>query len=167
MIPRNVLAALLIVVVLVVQVTVINRLPIPVTPDLALVTVIALGAVRGAVAGAVIGFCAGLLADLQPPSDHALGQYALVMCLAGFAAGRWAGRWPLTTVAVCAVTAPAVAMAVGALLGDPGVDWAAFRSAWPPAALADLLAAPILVWVVTALHRERASAATVAAWRPR
>jgi rod shape-determining protein MreD len=163
---RNLLAVLLIAVVLVVQVTVVNRLPLPVTPDLVLVTVIALGAVRGATAGAVIGFCAGLAADLLPPSDHVLGQYALVMCLAGFVAGRGAVRAPLTTVALCAVTAPALAMAVGALLGDPGVDWAVFRSAWPPAALVDLLAAPILVWVVTVLHRERRSASMVA-WRQR
>ncbi|GAA1020774.1 hypothetical protein Aple_055470 [Acrocarpospora pleiomorpha] len=150
---RNLGTAALIFAALVVQMTVINRMGFSVTPDLVLLVVIALATLRGETAGAVIGFLAGLAADLTPPTDHVLGQYALVMCLTGYLAGRWAARVPMLAVAACAVGAPALAVGVGSLLGDPGVDWSTFVAIWPGTALCNLLAAPIVVWAVRALFR--------------
>ncbi|GIH28026.1 hypothetical protein Aph01nite_63360 [Acrocarpospora phusangensis] len=150
---RNLGTIVLLFFALVLQVTVVNRLGFPVTPDLVLLVVIALATLRGPLGGAVIGFLTGLAADLAPPADHVLGQYALVMCVTGYLAGRWANRVPMLSVAVCAAGAPALAVGVGSLLGDPGVDWNTFVSLWPGAALCNLLAAPIVVWIVHRLYR--------------
>lgn len=166
--PRILLTTLLVLTALVLQVTVVNRLPVSVVPDFVLLVVIALAAIRGPVAGATIGFFAGLGADLLPPVDHALGQHALVLCLVGFAAGRWAERRPLLTVAVCAAGGPALALAVAGLLGDPGVDLRTFEVAWPMAAFVNLLAAPVVVWAVLKVYGprpEKATAAAVPGWR--
>src|SRR5215472_4472914 len=74
----------------VVQVSVLNRLLLPGggVPDLVLVLVCALALASGPVSGMVIGFAAGLSLDLAPPGSAMVGQYALVFCLAGWAAGR-------------------------------------------------------------------------------
>ncbi|NAS21199.1 rod shape-determining protein MreD [Herbidospora sp. NEAU-GS84] len=166
--PRILLTTLLVLTALVLQVTVVNRLPLSAMPDFVLLVVIALSAIRGPVAGATIGFFAGLGADLLPPADHALGQHALVLCLVGFTAGRWGERWPLLTVAACAVGAPAFALAVSGLLGDPGIDMRTFEAVWPMAALVNLLAAPVVVWAVLKVcgpRPEKATAAAVPGWR--
>jgi rod shape-determining protein MreD len=166
--PRNVAAAALIFVVLVAQVTLVNRVTVAFAPDLVLLTVVALAVVRGPIEGAVIGFCAGLVADLVPPADHPLGQHALVLCVTGFLAGRGAARVPMVTVAIAAVAAPALAAGVGALLGDPGVSLEVLRMAWPRVAFCNLLAAPVVVWIVSILHRDRqARAEFVPSWRRR
>src|SRR5215472_6717490 len=74
----------------IVQVSVLNRLLLPGggVPDLVLVLVCALALASGPVSGMVIGFAAGLSLDLAPPGSELVGQYALVFCLAGWAAGR-------------------------------------------------------------------------------
>lgn len=152
---RKLTAGILVFVALIVQVTIINRLPFVVVPDLVLLVVIALAVVHGPVPGAVIGFCAGVAADLMPPSNHVIGQYALIMCVTGFVAGRGAERAPMLTAVVCAIVAPVLAIGMGALLGDPGISWRALQTSWPPTAVCNLLAVPIVVWAVGALHRER------------
>jgi rod shape-determining protein MreD len=84
-----VVAALLAVAV-VIQVSVLNGLILPGggVPDLVLVLVCALAMANGPVNGVVIGFAAGLSLDLAPPGSALVGQYALIFCLAGWAAGR-------------------------------------------------------------------------------
>jgi rod shape-determining protein MreD len=149
------MAAALVFVALIVQVTMINRLPFAVVPDLVLLVVIALAVTQGPAAGAVIGFCAGFAADLMPPSHHLLGQYALVMCVTGYAAGRGGEHAPMLTAAICAIVAPVVGIGLGALLGDPGIGAHALHTSWPRTAVANLLAVPIVVWAVTALYRGR------------
>ena len=74
----------------VVQVSVLNRLLLPGggVPDLVLVLVCALAMASGPMNGMLIGFGTGLCLDLAPPGSALVGQYALVFCLAGWAAGR-------------------------------------------------------------------------------
>jgi rod shape-determining protein MreD len=74
----------------VVQVSVLNGLLLPGggVPDLVLVLACALAMASGPVNGMLIGFAAGLCLDLAPPGSQLVGQYALVFCLAGWAAGR-------------------------------------------------------------------------------
>ncbi|GLX00705.1 rod shape-determining protein MreD [Microtetraspora sp. NBRC 16547] len=163
---RNLLAALLLFVALVVQVTVLNRLPVKVVPDLVLLVVIVLAAMRGPLDGAVIGFCAGLAADILPPAGELLGQYALVMCLTGFVAGRLAAHAPLFATLVCAVLAPALTVGVRALVADDGVGWTYLRTVWPWVALCNLIAAPVVLWAVRRLLRERRrQTVLVPSWR--
>lgn len=155
---RDVVSAGLLLLVMVVQVTVVNRLPLPGqgAPDLVLLGVVGYALVRGATAGAVAGFCAGLLGDVLPPAAHMLGQYALVLCLVGFAAGRMVESRPdsvLLTALVCAAAGPLVAVATSALLGDARISGAVLTTTLPWAVGYNLLAAPPMVWVVTRLVR--------------
>ncbi|TQS27542.1 rod shape-determining protein MreD [Microbispora sp. KK1-11] len=166
---RNLLAALLLFVALVLQVSVVNRLLLSWAPDLVLLTVAALATRRGPVPGAVIGFCGGLAYDLLPPSNHTLGQYALVLCALGYAAGRAGDRVPPVAVAACAVVAPGMLAGLGALIGAPGVTWPVLATAWPRAAICNLVAAPLVLWAVKVTHgghRRRAGGGElVPSWR--
>ena len=74
----------------VVQVTVVNRLPLPgaAAPDLVLLLVTAIAVVTTPDVAAVTGFAGGLALDVAPPAAHYAGQNALVFCLAGYAASR-------------------------------------------------------------------------------
>ena len=84
------LAVAALLVAIVIQVSVLNglRLPGGGVPDLVLILVTALAIAGGPVSGMFIGFGAGLCLDVAPPGSEVVGQYALVFCLAGWAAGR-------------------------------------------------------------------------------
>jgi rod shape-determining protein MreD len=159
---RLFLSAVLIVVALVVQVSVLARLQLPgAVPDLLMLVVLGLALVYGPTGGCLIGFCAGLLADIAPPSDHAVGRYALVLCVLGYAAGlaRPDNRrlrsvtGPLLVVAVAAVTATLLYAAVGALVGDTAARHVGLVGLVLSALVYDLLLAPFVVPGVMALAR--------------
>ncbi|WP_406313020.1 rod shape-determining protein MreD [Streptosporangium sp. NBC_01639] len=155
---RDVVSVGMLLLVMVVQMTVVNRLPLPGlgAPDLVLLTVVGYALVRGAVAGAVMGFCGGLLSDILPPAAHVLGQYALVLCLIGFMAGRMVENYPETmqiTALTCAAVGPVVAVAVGGLLGDERISQSMLTTVLPQMVLYNVLAAPLIVWAVTRVVR--------------
>ncbi len=83
----------------VVQLTVVNRLPLPggVAPDLVLLLVTAVAVSTSPMTGLVTGFAGGLALDIAPPAAHYAGEYALVFCLAGYFAARIAGALGATT----------------------------------------------------------------------
>lgn len=152
---RMLLSTTLVVVALIVQVSVLARLQLPgAVPDLLLLVVLGLALVYGHTAGAVIGFVAGLLADIAPPADHAVGRYALVLCVIGYAAGlakpdngqqHRSATGPMLVVAVAAIGSTLLYAGVGALVGDTAagrvsVGWLLFT-----ATLYDLLLAPFAV----------------------
>lgn len=132
---RSAATLLLASVVVIVQATVVNRLPFEwwAGPDLvvAMVTAVALTSSPAAAAGC--GFAAGLAMDVLPPSEHAMGRYALVLCLAAYllallnkntgANGDLSGRLAVgAAVGVTAVTSVGVGLgyaAVGLVMGDP------------------------------------------------
>lgn len=108
----------------VLQATVVGRLPLPGTPpDVVLAVVVAVGLLAGSGAGAGTGFAAGLLADAA--SDHALGRLATAYVLAGAAAGLLeddaGGRLAVPALAGAGGAAVAVLAYAGegVLLGDP------------------------------------------------
>jgi rod shape-determining protein MreD len=157
---RAALVAALLVLAMIVQVAVISRLPLPgATPDLVLLVVIGLGLAAGPTTGSIAGFAGGLLLDAVPPADGPLGRWALVMALAGWAAGRMqdaAERSAFVPLAVVAVLAPATLLAyagLGVLLGDPRVTADAVVASLPAATLYDVLLAPFIVAPVGALYR--------------
>ncbi|WP_159942791.1 MULTISPECIES: rod shape-determining protein MreD [unclassified Nocardiopsis] len=138
---RTLATLALVCVAVVAQAAVVNRLPLGwgAGPDLvvAVVVAVALTASPGAAAGC--GFAAGLAMDVLPPAEHALGRYALVLCVAAYtlallhrntgAAGPLGGRPSAWAVAgATAVTAAGVGLgyaAVGLLMGDARVTLAA------------------------------------------
>ena len=100
----------------IIQLTVVNRLPLPAAaPDLVLLAVTAIAVCTSPLAGALAGFAGGLALDVAPPVTHYAGEYALIFCLAGYAAARavrviWGltgERDPVTMFTVMAVAAVA------------------------------------------------------------
>ncbi|HEY1818732.1 MAG TPA: rod shape-determining protein MreD, partial [Trebonia sp.] len=128
----------------VVQLTLVNRLPLPgsAAPDLVLLLVTAIAVCTGPAAGALAGFAGGLALDVAPPAAHYAGQDALVFCLAGYAAA-WAVRavWDatgardtvttFTVMAAATVAGEAGKAALALLLSDPDVTTAAISRVLP------------------------------------
>ena len=108
---RLIVAAGALVASLLVQLTIVNGLPLPGggTPDLVLLCVIAVGVVGGSQCGLLAGFGVGLALDVAPPDVGLVGQYALVFCLAGYASGKLR---PLASRSVLGTIAAAAAIAV-------------------------------------------------------
>ena len=110
------------------QVTVLGRLGfLGARPNLLLVAICCFALVDGPAVGMGAGFAGGLLADLL--SSHLLGMLALVLCLAGYAAGlfrspseRLPTFRPMIVVGILSALASLAYAALGALLGDPRVD---------------------------------------------
>jgi rod shape-determining protein MreD len=150
------LAPVLIVASIVLQLTVLNglRLPGGGVPDLVLVMVAALAVADGPLAGLIIGFAAGLCLDLAPPGSLLIGQYALVFCLAGWAAGRLAraaGRSPFRSVvfmAIVVAAAEALSTALGLALEPAQVTTAEVRQVLPATIGYDLVLCPFVLYLV-------------------
>ncbi len=153
---RAVLSAAGIIAALVLQLTVVNRLPWPggAAPDLVLLLVVALGLYGSPAAGAVTGFLAGLGLDIAPPGSYVIGTYALVFCLVGYGCGRLRGLlgtsvWRTIAAAVLAAAAgEALVSAVGRLIGDPQVTWSAIKEMLPVAIVYDAALAPFVLYLV-------------------
>jgi rod shape-determining protein MreD len=152
---RAALSAIAVVVALVLQLTVVDRLPLPGGgPDLVLVVVVALGLTGGPMAGLLAGFGAGLALDIAPPASYLLGEHALVFCLVGYGCGRLSGITDRSAASSIGIAALAVAggevlqVIVGLLFGDPGVSWPAIQVVLPPVVLQDILISPFVVYLI-------------------
>jgi rod shape-determining protein MreD len=157
---RAIAAVLLVGLIMIVQVCVVNRLPLPGggAPDLVLLGVVMFALARGAVAGALTGFSTGLVTDVLPPAAHVMGQYALVFCLVGFMVGRATERAPgssAVTVIVAVMLAPLLSAGVDGLLGDPRADWRTLLNLWPSLVMYNLALAALVFWVVSRFTGER------------
>ncbi|MEU9115500.1 rod shape-determining protein MreD [Streptomyces sp. NPDC048483] len=161
-INRILLATPMVVVALVIQVSVLARLQLPgAVPDLLLLVVLGLALVYGHVGGCLVGFFAGLLADLAPPSDHAIGRYALVLCVIGYIAGltrpdsgqHRSATVPLMVVIGAAIGSTLMYAGVGALVGDTAARHVGLVGLLLSATLYDLLLAPFIVPLVMAVAR--------------
>jgi rod shape-determining protein MreD len=156
---RAVLSVIVLAVALMLQLTFVNRLPLPGGsdgggPDLVLLAVVALALQATPAVGAVTGFCAGLALDLAPPGSYLIGEYALVFCLVGYLCGRLrplTGNSAVLTI-LAAMAAAAAGESLSALLGrvlsDPQVTWAAVRSVLPGAVIYDVALAPFVLFGV-------------------
>lgn len=152
------IGGLVVVVALLAQVMLVNRLPLPAggAPDLVLLAVVGVALGRGPVTGAVLGFFIGLLVDVVPPTAHLMGQYAFVFALVGYVAGRGAGG-PATTVVLCVLMAPVLAAAVGGLIADPRVTLATLIGQVPVTIVYTLAVAPLAIWLATRSRQPRYS----------
>lgn len=131
MIARRVIfCAVLIVVAVILEVTVLAPLDFPgATPGLVLVTVAAIAFAFGSVTGCAAGFAAGLLLDLAPPASGTIGVSALILTIVGFALGRVFDADDRPIVITTALTSVAAGLtvlagaALGGLLGNPRIQW--------------------------------------------
>jgi rod shape-determining protein MreD len=167
---RAALTAALVVVALTVQVTFLTRLSLPgATPDLVLVTVVALALAHGPALGVLAGFGAGLAVDLVPPADHEVGRWALVLALLGYLAGlgaptaRRSAVLPVVVAGSAAAASVLLYAAVGWLIDDPQVTWPAVSGLLPTAALYAVVLSPFVVSGVLALAHRLEPDATVRA----
>lgn len=158
---RQVMSAVTVAIAVVLQVILVDRIPLPggVVPDLVLLTVLALALAYGPMAGLVIGSFAGLVVDIVPPADHTIGQYAFVFCLVGYAAGMAQGELeqsamlPFGAMAVGVVAANLLYALISGLLGDPRISWASVRHVVPLSVLYDAILSPFVLYAVTRLTR--------------
>jgi len=155
-VKRAILSVVVLAAALLVQLTVVNRLPLPGggAPDLVLLAVVALGLCGGPAAGAITGFGAGLALDIAPPGSYLIGEYALVFCLVGYFCGWLRGavsRSALLTIAVAmaaAAVGEVMSAAIGLAVSDPQVTWPAVREVLPSAIVYDAVLAPFVLYVV-------------------
>ena len=155
---RLLLGAASVLTALLLQASVLGRLPLPgAAPDLLLVLVVAFALVEGPLSGTVTGFVAGLLADLG--ADHEIGRAALAYALVGYVAGLVQDDRPRSVLLPFAVVGLAAAGAVtvyaleGLLLGDPRITGSAFRTSLASTVTYSVLLTPLVVPLVGALVR--------------
>lgn len=155
---RLLLGAVTVVTALLLQTTVLARLPLPGgVPDLLLVLVVGMALVDGPRSGLLTGFATGLLADLG--ADHELGRTALVYAFVGYVAGLLQQDRPRSVLLPIGAVAAAAAGAVtlyaveGLLLGDPRIGWSSYRPALLGTTAYSVLLAPLVVPLVAALVR--------------
>ena len=151
---RKLVAAIALTAVFLVQLTIVNGLALPggATPDLVLLCVIAFGMIGGPAAGLITGFCAGLALDLAPPASQLVGQYALVLCLVGYGAGRLrftvrhSVLLALAAAAAMAALGEALAAGIALMLDTPDVNWAAVARVLPSSVLLDIALSPLALF---------------------
>ena len=151
-------AGLAVVTALLLQTSVVTRLPLPGGgPELVLLVVVALALAQGPATGLAVGFGAGLLADSL--SDHPLGLLALAFCLAGYLVGVARDEIGVSIVPILFLVAASAAgttfvyAGLGVLLGDPRYSWSAVAGTVPATVLYSVLLAPFVVPPIAALSR--------------
>jgi len=165
---RGLISFVAVVVTVIVQLTVVDRIAFPggAGPDLVLLAVAALALANGPLTGMLTGFWAGLALDVAPPGSHFAGQNALVFCLIGYACGLLSddssgdpaeqGHTALFEIGVTAagaVCGEALAALLGVMLSDPRVTWPAIRNVLPAAVVYDVLLCPFVLYAVAAALR--------------
>jgi rod shape-determining protein MreD len=171
---RVLLSAALAAVALLLQLTLLDQLPLPggVSPDLLLLVVVALALSNGPTLGLITGFGAGLALDIAPPSNHLIGVYALVFCLVGYFCGLVAADLensvllPLAASAVGAAGGAALYAVAGVFLGNPDVTGQSVRHVLPLSVAYDVLLSPFVLYAVALASRLAARIAGRAAIGP-
>jgi rod shape-determining protein MreD len=156
---RLALTAALVLLAQLLDVGVLDRLPVGGTSaDLLVIVVVASALAGGSVAGATVGVCAGLLADLTPPAAGLLGVNALAYAIAGAVAGRWhrPGGSADSSVVLALVAAPVAAVLMTAVhllfgLGRHSLEHAALTCA--VAAVAAVVLGSVVLPALAALDR--------------
>jgi rod shape-determining protein MreD len=143
---------------LLLQLTVVGRLPLPgVAPDLVLVLVVAYALAEGPMSGLVTGWSAGLVADAL--AAHELGRLALAYAVAGYVTGMLQDETerstlqPFGAVALGALLALGTYLAVGILLGDPRITAYAVGRSLVSSVPYDVVLTPFVVPLVAGLVR--------------
>lgn len=155
---RVVVVALCLLAALVLQASVLARIPTPgARPDLVLVVVVAFALAKGPLVGLVVGFSAGLLLDLV--GVHALGALALVLCVVGYLAGLFAieveqsAFIPFVVVAAATATATLLYAAVSLLASDGRVTLGAIVRSLPVSVVYNAILTPFVVPAIGVLCR--------------
>jgi rod shape-determining protein MreD len=146
-----------------VQVTLLSRLGLPgATPDLLVVTVVAVALAMGPIQGAFAGFLAGAIIDVSPPSDTVVGVNSIVYLAIGFIAGYIVDtrdRNVLGMIVIAALACGAASLgtaALDAMLGSPRVIWESVPVITLTNTLYGALLAPLVIPLMDWLTRKLA-----------
>lgn len=127
------------------------------TPDLLLVTLVAIALLRGTLVGAAGGFFAGLVVDTA--NLEMLGLTSLLLTVAGYWIGRYGettgrdrGHAPFLSVAVVTLLYAFGALLVHFMLGQHAPAGTVAAGVWAAIALNLVLTAPVY-WIVRRLLR--------------
>jgi rod shape-determining protein MreD len=127
------------------------------TPDLLLVTLVAIALLRGTIVGAAGGFFAGLVVDTAVLGT--MGLTSLLLTIAGYWIGRYGettGRdrahAPYLSVAVITFLYAIGALLIHFVLGEHAPAGAVFREVWPGMGLNLILAGPVYALARRALR---------------
>lgn len=143
----------------IVEVTLLSRLGLPgATPDLVVVSVVALALAMGPTQGATAGFAAGILLDMSPPADTLLGVNAIVYLAIGFVTGFVIDPRDRTVpvmigiVGLATAAATLATAALDTLLGSGRVLWEEMPSMVLSSTVYAVIMAPVVVlgvaWIV-------------------
>jgi rod shape-determining protein MreD len=169
-------AATAVVLAVLVQAVLVNRLALPggAAPDLVVLAVTGVALFTGPVAGACTGFAAGLALDLLPPADHELGRGALVLCLAGYAIAamrapeKRTGAQPYAVAAAATLGTALLFAFIGLVVGDARFGVLDVLLAATLTLLMTLVVSPLVLWPLTAamrrLTRESYASFATAPW---
>jgi rod shape-determining protein MreD len=142
------------------QVVVVNRIPLPLGhPDLLILVVIGMALVSGPERGALVGFLAGVVGDFLPPAGHIAGRLAFAYTVVGFVVGLFAdpdGTPVIRTILLVAgASAGGVLLysGVGALLGDARVTASSTLHLVIATVVYDVILAPFVVPLVSSVAR--------------
>jgi len=130
-----------------------------VTPNLALLVVVAAALIRGRDYGAGIGLIAGLLVDLIPPATGTAGRWALAFVIVGYLAGMVgtdalrSRRRMWLVVAGCSLVATSLFAWSGVLLGDTSMTTGHMIAVVAIGVAVDVVAAMILLPAALGLIR--------------
>jgi len=143
----------------IIELTLMSRLGLPgATPDIVVVSVVALALAMGPTQGATAGFLAGILLDLAPPADTLLGVNAIIYLAIGFVTGFIIDPRDRTVPVLIGIVGIAVASATLAtaaldtLLGSGRVSWEEMPSMVLTSTIYAVIMAPVVVlgvaWIV-------------------
>lgn len=128
------------------------------TPDLILVSVIAVALAYGSAVGMMYGFAAGILVDLAPSTEGVIGVNALLFMAAAFFVGRALDPRDRTVPLIMGLTAGTVGAVIlvrgviDSVLGQPTVVWGNMAQLILSGAIYAAFLAPLVVmpvgWVV-------------------
>lgn len=142
------------------EVTVLSRLGLPgATPDLVVVTIVAIALAMGPTQGAVAGFLGGVLIDLAPPGDTLLGVNAIVYIAIGYITGSVVDPRDRTVPIMMGIVGLAAGAAVLAtsgidtMLGSDRVSWEDVPGLVLSSALYAVIMAPVVILLVASLVR--------------
>ena len=144
----------------IIELTLLSRLGLPgATPDLVVVTIVAIALAMGPTQGAVAGFAGGVLIDLAPPADTLLGVNAIVYIAVGYITGVAVDprdRSVPILIGIVGLAAGAAVLATAALdtlLGSGRVSWGDVPGVALSSALYAVIMAPVVVLGVAWLVR--------------
>jgi rod shape-determining protein MreD len=142
------------------QVTFLSRIGLPgATPDLLVVTIVAIGLSMGSIPGGVAGLAGAVLLSLATPVPGLMGVHAVIYVVIGFLAGmvvdpRDRSIWLIMgLVGLSTAGAVLTTAALSALLGSERITWDAVPALTLSSALYGVLLAPLVVPVVRAVSR--------------